>query len=54
LLKLSEEDMCTLDAVHAKPGKHRSLLDYHGEAGIWNWTYAEMGWEMSAGGVVST
>jgi hypothetical protein len=44
LLKLSEEDMSTLDAV----------LDYHGEAGIWNWTYAEMGWEMSAGGVVST
>jgi glycerol 2-dehydrogenase (NADP+) len=56
VLKLSDDDMRALDALHTKEGKHRSLLDYHGDTpggpGVFGWTYKQMGWDMGQGGVV--
>lgn len=50
-MKLDDADMRAVDGVHAQDGKHRSLLGYHGEDGVFGWTYEQMGWEMEKGGV---
>ncbi|KAH9846795.1 Aldo/keto reductase [Lenzites betulinus] len=55
LIKLSEEEMASLDSIHMKPGMHRSLLRYHEynpDGTILGWTYEELGWNMSKGGIV--
>ncbi|KAI0827824.1 Aldo/keto reductase [Trametes gibbosa] len=55
LIKLSKVEMDTLDAIHKKPGMHRSLLRYHEynpDGTIFGWTYEELGWNMSKGGIV--
>ncbi|EMD33053.1 hypothetical protein CERSUDRAFT_118128 [Gelatoporia subvermispora B] len=53
LVKLSDEDMKTLDELHMKPGMHRSLVDIHKENGtVFGWTYEELGWPMTTGGIV--
>ena len=53
-MKLSKEEMETIDNLHKKPGMHRSLLEYHNEVPgqVFGWTYEQLGWAMSAGGVV--
>jgi len=54
LVKLSEDDMKAVDKVHKKPGMHRSLLKYHREDGkVFGWTYEELGWPMTKGGLVA-
>ncbi|KAJ7782782.1 aldo/keto reductase [Mycena metata] len=46
-----------LDSLHQQPNMHKSLLTYHHEgepAGVWGWTYEQLGWNMVLGGVVPT
>ncbi|KAL1746183.1 NADP-dependent oxidoreductase domain-containing protein [Schizophyllum fasciatum] len=53
LVKLSEEDMRAIDAIHKEPGMHRSLLEYHSADGkVMGWTYEQLGWDMTLGGIV--
>ncbi|KAI0759959.1 Aldo/keto reductase [Trametes elegans] len=56
LVELSEEQMAVLDAIHKKPGMHRSLLRYHEystDGKIFGWTYEQLGWNMTKGGIVA-
>ena len=54
LVKLSAEDMETINDLHKKPGMHRGLLV--GPGGIpgeaVGWTYEQLGWPMVDGGFV--
>ncbi|KAI1787821.1 Aldo/keto reductase [Ganoderma leucocontextum] len=55
LIKLTTEDMTALDAIHQKPGMHRSLLKFHVvslDGKILGWTYEQLGWNMKQGGIV--
>ncbi|KAL1710694.1 NADP-dependent oxidoreductase domain-containing protein [Schizophyllum commune] len=54
LVKLSDEEMQAIDAIHKVPGMHKSLLKYHSEDGkVMGWTYEQLGWPMKIGGVIS-
>ena len=47
--------MSAIDAIHKKPGMHRSLLKYHtnsNDRSILGWTYEQLGWNMKQGGIV--
>lgn len=47
--------MVTLDAIHKKPGMHRSLLRYHeynADGTVLGWTYEQLGWNMTKGGII--
>lgn len=47
--------MKAIDEIHKKDGKHRSLLNYHSDDGsVFGWTYEQMGWELSPGGIVKS
>ena len=55
LLQLTEDDMNNIDAIHKKPGMHRSLLRYHinsPDGMVFGWTYEQMGWNMAKGGII--
>lgn len=53
LLKLSQQEMEAITAIHKKPGMHRSLLGYHPPNGVvFGWTYEQLGWPMTTGGIV--
>ena len=53
LIQLTPEEMSVIDNIHKKPGMHRSLLAYHPPNGIiFGWTYEQLGWPMTTGGVV--
>jgi len=52
LVKLSDEDMKTLNDLHKKEGMHRSLMKYHSKDGVFGWTYEQLGWNMKEGGYV--
>ncbi|GJE99053.1 aldo/keto reductase [Phanerochaete sordida] len=53
LVELDEADLAAIDAIHAQPGCHRSLLKYHQPDGtVFGWTYEQLGWAMRAGGYV--
>ncbi|GJE99050.1 aldo/keto reductase [Phanerochaete sordida] len=52
LVTLSEEDMRLVDAIHTKPGMHRSLLAHTQDGVVFGWTYEQLGWAMGLGGVV--
>jgi len=53
LVKLSDEDMNSLDEFHLKPGMHKSLLFYHQEdETVFGWKYEWLGWNMTKGGKV--
>ncbi|KAI0325310.1 Aldo/keto reductase [Cubamyces sp. BRFM 1775] len=57
LLDLTDEEMATLNAIHLKPGMHRSLLRYHqysDDGTVLGWTYEQLGWNMTKGGIVCT
>ncbi|KAI0710093.1 Aldo/keto reductase [Earliella scabrosa] len=54
LIPLSAAEMDALDQLHEKPGMHRSVCGFHlPELGgsCFGWTYAQLGWEMTLGGV---
>ncbi|KAI0761639.1 Aldo/keto reductase [Trametes elegans] len=54
LVRLSAEEVGVLDRLHAEPGMHRSVCGFHsGELGgsCFGWTYGQLGWEMTLGGV---
>ncbi|TFL07208.1 Aldo/keto reductase [Pterulicium gracile] len=54
LKKLTDEDMTALNAFHTQPGRHRSLLTFHrDDCTVFGWTYEQLGWNMTQGGVVS-
>ncbi|PSS31102.1 hypothetical protein PHLCEN_2v2358 [Hermanssonia centrifuga] len=54
LIKLTPEEMQTINDIHKKPGMHRSLLAYHASDGtFFDWTYEQLGWPMSVGGFVT-
>lgn len=46
--------MDAIDAIHKQPGQHRSLLGYHNkdDNSVFGWTYEQLGWNMTTGGVV--
>ncbi|KAI0044266.1 Aldo/keto reductase [Auriscalpium vulgare] len=56
LVKLSDAETQGIDAEHKKPGLHRSLLSYHsvidGKGAVFGWTYEQLGWNLTKGGVV--
>jgi glycerol 2-dehydrogenase (NADP+) len=53
LVKLTDAEMAAISKIHTKPGLHRSLLSYHGDDGkVFGWTYEQLGWDMTTGGVV--
>ncbi|KXN86116.1 Glycerol 2-dehydrogenase (NADP(+)) [Leucoagaricus sp. SymC.cos] len=55
LITLSLEDLKAIDEVHKEPGMHKSLLLYHSpNGGALGWTYEELGWNMSPGGIVKS
>ncbi|GBE80940.1 Aldo/keto reductase [Sparassis latifolia] len=56
LLDLSDDDMTVLNAIHKKPGMHKSLLSYHNytdDGFIFGWTYEQLGWNMKKGGIMT-
>lgn len=55
MITLTDEEMVTLDAIHKKPGMHRSLLRYHeysADGTVLGWTYEQLGWNMTKGGII--
>ncbi|KAL0072718.1 hypothetical protein AAF712_000481 [Marasmius tenuissimus] len=56
LVSLGSDDLETIDAIHTEPGKHRSLLGYHNTlpGTVFGWTYEQMGWDMTKGGIVAS
>ncbi|KAF5364068.1 hypothetical protein D9756_000164 [Leucocoprinus leucothites] len=53
LLTLAPEDFKLVDEIHNAPGMHKSLLTYHSpEGAVFGWSYEELGWNMTTGGVV--
>jgi len=45
--------MEALNNVHKKPNMHKSLLTYHKPDGtVFGWTYEQLGWPMTVGGIV--
>ena len=56
LVSLTDENMMALDAIHTKPGMHRSLLRYHtysDDGSVLGWTYEQLGWNMVKGGIIA-
>ncbi|KAI0673938.1 Aldo/keto reductase [Trametes maxima] len=54
LVQLSAAEMSVLNQLHTKSGMHRSVCGFHSpELGgsCFGWTYAQLGWEMTTGGV---
>jgi len=53
LISLPLEDVKALDEVHKEPGMHKSLLTFHSPEGtVFGWTYEDLGWNMTTGGIV--
>ncbi|EIN09898.1 Aldo/keto reductase [Punctularia strigosozonata HHB-11173 SS5] len=55
LLKLSEDDMAAVNAIHKKPGMHKSISVVHtlsDDGTVFGWTYEQLGWNMVKGGIV--
>jgi glycerol 2-dehydrogenase (NADP+) len=53
LKRLSTENMSTINALHERPGLHRSLLGFHKEdCTVFGWSYEDLGWNMTKGGMV--
>ena len=55
-MELDPQDMDDLNAIHKKPGMHRSLLRYHtysNDGTVFGWTYEQMGWNMLKGGIIA-
>lgn len=55
LINLDANDTAFLDNFHKGPGLHRSLLTYHTlgkSAGVFGYTYEQLGWNMVDGGIV--
>ncbi|KAL4244980.1 NADP-dependent oxidoreductase domain superfamily protein [Abortiporus biennis] len=53
LIHLTSDEMQTINEIHMKPGMHKSLLAYHKPDGTANgWTYEQLGWPMTTGGIV--
>lgn len=46
--------MAALDALHTKPGMHRSVCGFHSPdlgGSCFAWTYDQLGWDMAIGGI---
>ncbi|KAI0696587.1 Aldo/keto reductase [Cytidiella melzeri] len=53
LVRLTSDEMDTIDALHKKPGMHKSLMKYHTSDGMaLGWTYEQLGWPLRVGGLV--
>ncbi|KAF9478005.1 Aldo/keto reductase [Pholiota conissans] len=55
IIKLTPEEMHTLNVLHHKPGCHHSACKFHSAAVgsfAFGWTYEQLGWDMSPGGIV--
>ncbi|KAJ7668657.1 Aldo/keto reductase [Mycena polygramma] len=56
LVDLSVEEMAVLDTLHRKPGMHRSVCGFHSSdlgGSCFGWTYEQLGWSMTEGGVMA-
>ncbi|KAH9847884.1 Aldo/keto reductase [Lenzites betulinus] len=54
LVQLSAAEMDVLDRLHSKEGMHRSVCGFHSAAlggSCFGWTYEQLGWDMTVGGV---
>ncbi|KAI0339204.1 Aldo/keto reductase [Trametopsis cervina] len=52
LIQLTEQEIQSINDIHKKPGMHRSLVRYHREGGkVFGWTYEQLGWNFSEGGI---
>jgi glycerol 2-dehydrogenase (NADP+) len=50
---LEPSDIEAINGIHKQSGHHRSLLGYHKEDGtVFGYTYEQLGWDMTKGGVV--
>jgi glycerol 2-dehydrogenase (NADP+) len=55
VVNLSDDDMQAVNDIHKKPGMHKSLLTHHKLDGtVFGWTYGELGWKMTTGGIVAS
>ncbi|THU87872.1 aado/keto reductase [Dendrothele bispora CBS 962.96] len=57
LIQLDEDSMTVLDNLHQKEGMHRSVCGFHSTdsgGSCFGWTYEQLGWGMTVGGVVLT
>ncbi|KAK7473035.1 hypothetical protein VKT23_001139 [Stygiomarasmius scandens] len=54
LTALDDAEMDALDNLHKKPGMHRSLAEgiHKPDGKVFGWTYEQLGWPMTIGGVV--
>ncbi|KAI0084600.1 Aldo/keto reductase [Irpex rosettiformis] len=53
LVKLTAEDVDTINAVHKKPGQHKSLLTAFAPGGVvFGWSYKQLGWPLDVEGNV--
>ncbi|KAF8907983.1 Aldo/keto reductase [Mucidula mucida] len=53
IVKLSDNQMQTINGIHLQPGMHKSLLTYHKpDQTVFGWTYKQLGWNMTTGGIV--
>ncbi|EIN09222.1 aado/keto reductase [Punctularia strigosozonata HHB-11173 SS5] len=56
-LELSSEEMEAIDGLHTmSSGKHRSVCKFHSTefgGSCFGWTYAQLGWNMTVGGVAN-
>lgn len=47
--------MKLIDEIHFQPDMHKSLLTYHSASNsVFGWTYQDLGWDMTTGGVVQS
>ncbi|KAF9478004.1 Aldo/keto reductase [Pholiota conissans] len=56
IIKLTPEEMHTLDILHHTPGLHRSACGFHSPllgGSAFGWTYDQLGWEMTLGGIAT-
>jgi len=53
LIHLPEEDTSAINDLHRQPDTHKSLIALHQPDGtVFGWTYDQLGWNMTVGGVV--
>ncbi|VDC01485.1 unnamed protein product [Peniophora sp. CBMAI 1063] len=52
VVKLEDADVKMIDELHTRPGLHRSTLPYHGDNGVFGWTYEQLGWPFNGEGIV--
>jgi len=54
LVKLSDDEMKSVNNLHKKPEMHRSIVSiFHSGPTVFGWTYDQLGWPLVKGGFVA-